>query len=405
MQMRRVLGVGRNLRQQCGRGVACDYACPSLSADARRVFDGDDECAWECMSGYFLGGDGATCCELGTEVWSSASGACVTCGSSVLTCSVGEYPACTAAGAVCVPCENPPVSNGGYSSPGVTCSVECDGGYRGVGDVLCLEEQAVSEVFLGYAYYSASGSGTWVRPAAVTRIKVTAVGGGGSGGSYTIHGVQCVGRVHTVYAGMVVRALYSLLLAACVRMFLLCSAGGGSGASSISWYDVVGESSITFTVGSGGPANSAEGCSNCGLNGESTTFMSMVAGGGSRPLLWAVGGLGGTCSGTHDLCIRGRAGSSGDFGSIYSGCVLRGAFCNGMQKYAQFTVVAQGSLSLCSGGTGGDSTLGPGGQGGTFYGPCSGGMAGGGGGGQHGSQIGVNSGGDGVVLIEMYKAA
>lgn len=122
-------------------------------------------------------------------------------------------------------------------------------------------------------------SGTWTKPAGVTRIEVIVTAGGGGGGSHNADDAQ---------------------------------GGGGAGGTAIKIIDVTEVSSVEVTVGAGGTASCGD-VSNGGSAGGASSFGSYCsATGGAPPATWAVGGHGGT--GTNgDINLHG---SDGETGSI-----------------------------------------------------------------------------------------
>lgn len=136
------------------------------------------------------------------------------------------------------------------------------------------------------------GSGTWIVPAGVTRIKATVVGGGGGGG-YTSIGT---GGDH--------------------------GGGGGAGAVAIKHFTVVPGDVFNYTVGAKGVGHSAASDGD-GTNGGNSTLQSpgtstpasyTVTGGGGLGGLGPAGsrfGGGGGAPINADIALNGGAGVSG----------------------------------------------------------------------------------------------
>lgn len=203
-----------------------------------------------------------------------------------------------------------------------------------------------------------SGSGTFTTPAGARWLEVELVGGGGGGG----------GPVATPSG-------------------ISCSGGGGAGGY-IRKVITAPAASYSYAVGTAG----ATGTGVSGSAGGNTTFGTLTANGGAggsdttnSPTIAGPGGAGGTTSGTAagDVAITGQI----------------GGYCWGMQ-----------SAGIGSGGEGGSSPLGFGGQPVALGGGVSGGVpgtgygAGAGGGIQWaggGAQAGV-AGQPGVIFVTVH---
>lgn len=116
-------------------------------------------------------------------------------------------------------------------------------------------------------------SGTWAKPANVTKIKVTVLGGGGGGGGAASAGNGAAGG------------------------------GGGGGGASVKIIDVSAVASVTVTIGAAG---SAGGSGSNGGNGGTSSFGSYCS---------ATGGTGGTGA-ADDAGGDGGAGGAGSSGDL-----------------------------------------------------------------------------------------
>ncbi|MCP4930335.1 MAG: hypothetical protein GY918_14900 [Gammaproteobacteria bacterium] len=168
-----------------------------------------------------------------------------------------------------------------------------------------------------------TSSGTWTKPAGISKIKVTVAGGGGGGTS------------NDKYSGS--------------------AFGGGGGATSIAFIDVTGVSSVTVTVGSGGAGGTGGGD---GTGGGTSTFGSYASatGGSEYSRTTWTGGNGGVAT-LGDININGGYASEGNSqnGSYYQGG-SGGSSLFGAEGFLPFV------------GNSGDSTgYGAGGNGGTHY--------------------------------------
>ena len=189
-----------------------------------------------------------------------------------------------------------------------------------------------------------TSSGTWTKPANITKVKVTVVGGGGGGSAWDSNDDAPM--------------------------------GGGGGGASIEVIDVSSVSSVTVTIGAGG-AGSGENAA--GSAGGTTSFGSY---------LQATGGGGGNRANAVPSAAAGGVGSNGDIN--FTGRKGSG----GMDQYNNQT----------NGGMGGDSLLGFGGafmhrgsaaQAGTGFGGGGGGMA-------ASSGAAGAAGSAGIVIVEEY---
>jgi hypothetical protein len=122
-------------------------------------------------------------------------------------------------------------------------------------------------------------SGTWTKPAGISKIRVTVTGGGGGGGG--------------------TRAGYGE-----------GAGGGGAGGTAIEIIDVSSVSSVTVTVASGGAGGSGASDGSSGGNSSFGTYCYGNAGSGGSNHGTANGGIGGSASG-GDINIPGGGGSHG----------------------------------------------------------------------------------------------
>ena len=158
----------------------------------------------------------------------------------------------------------------------------------------------VNQGFFGFSridVLSTVGSGTWVVPNGVYRIKVTAIGGGGGGG-----GSGTDNRGGT---------------------------GGGGGGTSMNIIDTFPGTSYPYTVGAGGAGATAG--NNDGSNGSASSFNTTIIGGGggggrSANQDFLIGGLPGQPSGGlmqwvgeygGDVYTNTHSGRGGDSGLSY----------------------------------------------------------------------------------------
>ena len=131
-----------------------------------------------------------------------------------------------------------------------------------------------------------TSSGTWTKPAGISKIKVTVVGGGGGGGGGS--------------PGF----------------------GGGAGGASIKFIDVSAVSSVTLTVGSGGSGVS----SGTGGTGGTSSFSSYLSSTGGSGGDGSNGGDGGAGS-SGDINISGQSGDGGvyeQYGGLGGASILGG---------------------------------------------------------------------------------
>ncbi|MBI2050618.1 MAG: hypothetical protein HYT31_02325 [Parcubacteria group bacterium] len=233
-----------------------------------------------------------------------------------------------------------------------------------------------------------TASGTWTRPAGVTLVWVTAVGGGGGGGG---------GDAPNVKGG----------------------GGGGSGASVLKWPCTV-SGDVSVTIGSGGIG----AYQTTGGTGGITAFGSCVSvNGGLGGVRGDSGGTGGR-GGHIGLGVGGAVGGNGGAGGAvpslgYNGTAWNQMIGGGGGGGGGYNVAGQSGATTMFGSSGGSrgtngggggggaaSIIAPGGTGGTggnsetngFAGTKGGG--GGGGGGDNGTDRSGGSGGNGYVLIE-----
>ena len=188
-----------------------------------------------------------------------------------------------------------------------------------------------------------TSSGTWTKPAGVTKIKVIVTGGGGGGSSTNDDDM---------------------------------AAGGGAGATAIKIIDVTSVASVSVTVGAG-KAGNVNNQSMAVVYGNPSSFGSYCTGGGGSNGggNWAIGGYGGTASG-GDININGGDGNGGAIDFTYS-----------------YIAAGTGGASFWGGGGAGDTRTNAFGRSGRAYGS--------GGGGGANSQQG-ESGANGVVVVEEY---
>lgn len=155
-----------------------------------------------------------------------------------------------------------------------------------------------------------ASSGTWTKPAGVTRIKVTVTGGGGGGGG---DGGSCT------------------------------PGGGGAGGTAIRFLDVTAISSVSVTVGAGGTGNTGHGAGTAGGNSSFGAYGTGYGGGAGNSANTAgtggsstagtvgiPGGNGGvgSCSGSHSKVVDGGS-------SIWGSAPAYGAGGKGTQNGAQ----------------------------------------------------------------------
>lgn len=185
-----------------------------------------------------------------------------------------------------------------------------------------------------------TASGTWTKPAGISKVKVTVVGGGGGGGGGNTGDVG--------------------------------GSGGGGGGNAIEYIDVTGTSSATVTIGAAGSAGSAGGS---GGTGGTSSFGSFCS---------ATGGSGGVSNGT--TVVSGGSGSGGDI-NINGGYGGAPAGSGTERKYTN----TNGGSSLFGFGASTDSS---GGDAGVGYGA-------GGSGGIGGGAVG-GAGTAGLIIVEEY---
>ena len=190
-----------------------------------------------------------------------------------------------------------------------------------------------------------TSSGTWTKPAGVTKIKVYVTGGGGGG---------------------------------CATNSDDLAAGGGAGSTAIKIIDVSSVSSVSVTVGAGQAARGNNG-GNSVIYGNASSFGSYctAAAGANGGGQWSLGGNGGTASG-GDININGGDGQGGMIDvTIYQ---------------------------WVTGGTGGASYWGGGGRGANTYSPSlkRDGQAYGSGGGGGAYNTAGGTGAGGIVVVEEY---
>lgn len=199
-----------------------------------------------------------------------------------------------------------------------------------------------------------TASGTWTKPAGITKVKVTVVGGGGGGGGATSGD--------------------------------LTAGGGAGGGTAIEVVDVSGISSETITIGAGGAGG---GLGSNGTDGGTSSFGAHCS---------ATGGEGGVKSNTTDKQFNeGGIGTGGDLN-------LKG--CPGTPRTTNSTATggagAHGGASFLGGGAPAKNTNS--GENTPFSGNVGygGGGQGGGGGNNVNSAYYGSDGGDGVVIVEEY---
>ena len=140
-------------------------------------------------------------------------------------------------------------------------------------------------------------SGTWTKPAGISKIKVTVTGGGGGG----------AGGPSAFSGGG--------------------SGGGGAGGTSIEFIDVSAIPSVTVTVGSGGGGGSNGSSGSSGGSSSFGAYLSATGGSGGVVITTTPsgGGDGGSGSG-GDINIDGGGGGAGDKGTAgYGGSGLGGS--------------------------------------------------------------------------------
>ena len=194
-----------------------------------------------------------------------------------------------------------------------------------------------------------TSSGTWTKPAGVTKIKVMGVGGGGSGGE---------ANWSQEFSG----------------------GGGGGGGYFDKFMDVSSISSVTVTIGAG-----AAGTNNHGQLGGNTTFGSYCTGeggsGGRSTYDSSNGAEGGSATGGDMNTYGGGGGAGAAAGNAHGvnfsgqgGASFFGGGGRGCTRYAQTTAAA----AYGSGGSGGAAN-------GT------------------GTQKNGNAGQNGIIIVEEYS--
>jgi hypothetical protein len=173
-----------------------------------------------------------------------------------------------------------------------------------------------------------TSSGTWTKPAGVTKVKVIVTGGGGGGAGGD-------GGTNT-------------------------GDGGGAGATSIKIIDVSAISSVSVTVGSAGNGGASQSASG-GSGGTSSFGSHCSAGGGSGGVQWNTsnrGGFGGTASG-GDINITGGDGeqasphdAADDGPGAHGGASYWGGGGKGAQSYS-YEKAARPGQAYGSGGASG----------------------------------------------------
>ncbi len=127
-------------------------------------------------------------------------------------------------------------------------------------------------------------TGTWIVPSDIVRVKITAIGGGGGGSASSTGG-----------------------------------SGGGGGAGSIKYLDVVPNTTLSITIGTGGGAGVAGGTTSVSYN---SVVVCSAAGGdaGGTSNNFSDGGAGGNrSSGVGDIRVGGSPGATGSTGSSFAG--------------------------------------------------------------------------------------
>jgi hypothetical protein len=188
-----------------------------------------------------------------------------------------------------------------------------------------------------------TSSGTWTKPAGITKVKVTVVGGGGGGAP----------GVNSTTGG----------------------GGGGAGGTAIEFIDVTGTSSETITIGAGGARSTAYNTpGTAGGTSSFGAFCSATGGAGGGTSTWTAGGAGGVGTG-GDINLNGQGGMGEKSG--------------------------QGNLSSVIGGSGGNSFLGGAAKTGVV-GYTTPGYGNGGVGCIRGNSTSAEAGSAGMVIVEEY---
>lgn len=196
-----------------------------------------------------------------------------------------------------------------------------------------------------------TSTGTWTKPAGITKIKVTVVGGGGGGGG-------CASTASTTCR----------------------SGGGGAGGNAIKFIDVSMTSSEAVTIGAGGPGGNTSGSN--GSSGNTTSFGAHCS---------ATGGAPGQGDSVGNVRKEGGAAGSGTGGDINNNGSA------GTYSSFQNAMPGMGGSSLLSGGAAAVDVAGTGAVG----------LNGSGGAGVRADNVAVGqiggAGGNGIIIVEEYS--
>lgn len=159
-----------------------------------------------------------------------------------------------------------------------------------------------------------TATGTYTIPADIYRIKITCIGGGGGGTNNSAGG-----------------------------------SGGGGGAGSIKYLSVTPSTNITIVIGAGGTVGVAGGTTTATYN--SVIVCSALGGSGASTTNSAIAGAGGANTGVGDIKVTGNGGASGSSGSTFAQAGGMSAFGFGGGGFGALNNLA-GAGGLYGGGGG-----------------------------------------------------